>query len=78
METRVHMVAEPSTRSRPIPIWGGGKKNKSWILNLLASCPHSPWCADSKNIRMSSELHWEVLPLDSHFGAIDEPKIQRK
>ena len=57
---------------------GGGKKNKSWIFNLHASCPHSPCSPDSKNIRMSSELNWEVLPLDGHFGALDEPKIQRK
>ena len=51
-----------------IHIREGGKKNKSLIFNLHASCPHSTCFTDSKNIKTSPELIWEVLPLESHFS----------
>ena len=51
-----------------IHIRGGGKKIKSWNLNQLASCAHSICSTDSKNMKISSELTWEVLPLETSFS----------
>ena len=40
---------------------GGGKILKSLILNY----PPFSWSLDSENIKISSELTWEVLPLET-------------
>ena len=56
----------------------GGKKIKSWNQIQLCVFSHSPSFTDSKNIKKSSELQWEVPPQASYIILKKFRKIQRK
>ena len=55
---------------------GGGKKIKKLILNWHPICAHSPCSPDFKNIKIISELIWEVPTLEWPFMAQNAPKYK--
>ena len=76
--TEFHSLDQSRSRHKQnFKVLGGSKKLKTWFLNLRASYSCSPTSTDSKNKKMSSEDHSEVLPLEWPFLDKNMAKIQR-